>query len=80
MDFTTAGKEKSEVDEASELCVLNKRVQHLSLLFYLNGGEKISFLSTHILFSSADSTMAAALSAQDRLFVMLIRDKTQFYK
>lgn len=54
--------------------VLNKHVQHLSLLFYLNGGgKKISYLSTHA--SSADSTVAAALSTQDRLFVMLIHDK-----
>lgn len=61
MSFTTAGKEKSEVEEPSELCVLNKHVQHLSLLFYLNGGKKkISYLSTRILFSSADSTMANA--------------------
>lgn len=60
MDFTTACKEKSEVEEASELCVLNKHVQHLSLLFYLNGG--ISYLSTHTRNSSADNTMAAALS------------------
>lgn len=47
MDFTTAGKEKSEVAEASELCVLNKHVQHLSLLFYLNGEKKIRYLSAH---------------------------------
>lgn len=74
MDFTTAGKEKSEVEEASELYVLNKHVQHLSLLFYLNGGgKKISYLSTHA--SSTDSTMATTVSTQDRLFVMLIHDK-----
>lgn len=48
MDFTTAGKEKSEVEEPSELCVLNKHVQHLSLLFYLNGGKKDKlFVHTH---------------------------------
>lgn len=44
MDFTTPGKEKSEVEEESEPCVLNKRVQHLSLLW----GEKDKlFVHTH---------------------------------
>lgn len=39
---------RKKVEEASELCVLNKRVQHLSLLFYLNGGKKDKlFVQTH---------------------------------
>lgn len=50
MDFTTARKEKSEVEEANELCVLNKHVQHLPLLFYLNrGGKDKLFVHTRLL-------------------------------
>lgn len=99
MDFNTASRQREgEGEEAGELCVLSKHVEHLSLLFYKNEKKKkdklfaplpfllslsLSFyLSVSLSFSpsillSADSAAATAASTLDKLFVMLINDKSK---